>query len=212
MSRRRSAMFLPWVLLAISAGANLVLWQNRATPPVSAPIALAPAPAAPASHFGPMTASALSAVAEPKSAESAAVSNIQLQPAPAQPAAVYRTYVGLVAADLRTAEQVDDLNRVLARWAAIDPAGAGEWLAEREDQPFFAPAAELISSHLVASGNVTLALQWANMIKEPARHAQALQTVCGAAYRAGLMGEAQVRASGLTPERVTSILSGAAID
>ena len=198
----------PWTLLAASLATNVLLWHNNAqrssspSPPSShAPFAPSPPPLPssavnPVSSSAPITSPAPSATLYSTTARSAAFSG----------------YADLLAEDVKTQEQIDALNHLLARWVATDPAAAASWISHYDDAPFYDPAALHIANHLVSSQRFTEAFLWADLIRDPSLRETAREAIIAESFRAKKIDAASVRLSGLPAPRIEAILNGSRLD
>jgi hypothetical protein len=134
--------------------------------------------------------------------------------------ATLAAYADLVAGAQETPEQHDDLARTLARWIAVDPGAAAEWIATRAaaapDDPGLDPALAQLSVHLTARGAYGVAREWAEAIRSPEVRALALEELLAERYRHRQLDPAALRAAaasdGLPPERVAAILDYSRLD
>ena len=204
----RFARVLPWGLLALSLAAHA--WRLKpqidrsdlpdrsdpSYPRPSQPSFIDPRPTTPA----PTPPAVVSAP----------------PPAPPAPAVTFAAYADLLAGSLETPGQHEDLARVLARWVAIDPVGAAEWLDRHPDDPRFDLPVAQVATHLVAEGDYELAREWADSIRTPAVRLMAIEEVLAEQYRHRRLTPATLAAAaaraGLPADRVAGILNYSRLD
>lgn len=209
---------LPWLLLAASLVAHAWTFflhepaRSRATPAraefASAPAHDTPPPAPPPAVASTETASP----APPISHSSFAIRHS----ADDGGSAVIGGYVDLLARSLDTAEQHDDLARALARWVAVDPVAAADWLNRQPDDPRFDLPVTQLAVLLVARGDYARAREWAGRLVTPEARASAFEEILAEQYRHRRLTEPALRAAaardGLPPERVRAILDYSRLD
>lgn len=209
----RLARVLPWGLLALSLAAHA--WQQFAPRPSAA--AVPAGTRAPADHSAPSAPSYPTAPRStpPELAEAAAAA-APPPPSPPAPAVTFAAYADLLAGSLETPGQHEDLARVLARWVAVDPVGASEWLDRHPDDPRFDLPVAQVATHLVAEGDYELAREWADSIRTPEVRLMAIEEVLAEQYRhhrltPATLATAAARA-GLPADRVRGILDYSRLD
>lgn len=210
MSRLLRAV--PWALLALSLAANAWLLA-RPRSPASPPLR-------------PETGFVTNRVTTRGSSEESNVTRLATNsspttstPPPGSPSVSLSAYATLVATSQETAEQHDDLARVLARWIATAPADAAEWVAAQTavgDDPRFDPALSQLATHLVAQGRFDTARAWAESIRSPEVRAWAFEEILAEQYRARQLDPAALQAAaahaGIPAERVRAILDYSRLD
>lgn len=169
MSLSRS---LPWALLALSLAANAWLGLRPATEP---PEHRSYRPYKSHPYTPPF----------PEAASPIALSSTSGHAIPlASQLAAFRAYATLAASAQDTAEQHDELARVLARWIATAPADAAEWIAaQAPDDPRLDPALAQLSTQLVAQGRFDAARAWADRIRTPEVRISAIEELLAERYR-----------------------------
>jgi hypothetical protein len=130
----------------------------------------------------------------------------------AERSAAFSAYADLLAEDVKTSQQIEDLNELLARWVATAPADAALWLGRYDDAPFYDSAARHIALNLVGKQHFKEASAWAALIRDPALRDGAREAIVAESFRAKIIAAPDVCRSGLPADRVEAILNGARLD
>jgi hypothetical protein len=112
-------------------------------------------------------------------------------------------------ADLGAVATQREVSRIVARWLELDRRAAVAWLARHRGEARFDPIAAGAAQCLVASGDYATAQTVAETIVLPELREWAHREAWAAAYERRLVGEADVRASGLSAASAAAIMSGA---
>lgn len=215
MSLSRS---LPWALLALSLAANAWLaFRPAAAPSANFVTHLVTKPDSTEADY--VTRSVTSPVgSRPDGAPGSSGSSPPAPPSPlASQLAAFRAYSTLVASAQDTAEQHDELARVLARWIATAPLDAAEWIAAQPpDDPRLDPALAQLSTQLVAQGRFDAAQAWADSIRTPEVRISAIEDILAERYRHRQLTPAALAETatlaGLPPDRIQGILNYSRLD
>jgi hypothetical protein len=198
----------PWTLFAASLATNVLLWHNNAhrSSPLSPPTSHTPSASSPR----PLPSSAVNSVSSPTPVTSP-VPSVTLH-STASRSTAFSGYADLLAEDIKTQEQIDALNHLLARWVATDPTAAASWLAHYDDAPFYDPAALHITNHLVGTQRFAEASIWADLIRDPSLRETAREAIIAESFRAKKIDASAVRLSDLPAPRIEAILNGSRLD
>ncbi|MBC8011825.1 MAG: hypothetical protein H7067_17195 [Burkholderiales bacterium] len=209
------ARALPWALLALSLVAHAWMLRPPGGPassrPTPSPIALTDQSAQPP---------APPALPAPSADSPIGHSSLDIRPSappsPPSPTATFAAYADILAEALETTEQHQELARVLARWIALDPVAASEWLDRRPDDPRLDLPVAQVANHLTGTADYTLAREWAESIHTPSVRVDALENVLAEQFRAKKITADALRATatrdGLPPDRVLGILNYSRLD
>jgi len=110
---------------------------------------------------------------------------------------------------LQQASDLDGVNLLLPRWFQTDPEAVRYWLIQQDDLTPFQPALAAIACHLSTSGSSALALEWADLLDNPALREDTLCTILALGRRQGDFNNDALFATGLPAHRLEAILSGA---
>jgi hypothetical protein len=209
----RLRIIFPWALLTVSLTANVLLWRDKTQHPATPSPSLSQIPAA--SSPRPLTSSAVNsesaAISSPPPSFTPHPSSFTLR-STASRSAAFAGYADLLVEDIKTQEQIDALNQLLARWVATDPTAAATWLGQYDQAPFYDPAALHVTNHLVATERFTEASTWADLISDPSLRETAHEAIIAESFRAKKIDASAVRLSGLPAPRVEAILNGSRLD
>jgi len=114
--------------------------------------------------------------------------------------------------NLQAEGDTEALNLAVADWFKSDPGAAREWLTGFENLDPFQFAIAEISGHLARIGEVSLALEWAELLPIGEKKHQSLFDIYSFAARSRQMTPEKLQAAPLPPEEIEKLLSGIADD
>lgn len=97
-------------------------------------------------------------------------------------------------------------------WFQQDPTAARDWLAAQPDLAELQPAISYIAHHISENGDITNAINWANILTDPTARETTLFDIQALALRNGKLTPENIDPTGLSPERIAELQSGAAGD
>jgi hypothetical protein len=100
----------------------------------------------------------------------------------------------------------------ICEWFSADPVAARDWLASQPSLESFQPALSQIATNIAESGSPVEALQWAELLDEGPARERTVFEIYALGRRYHWLSDEQIRSAPFPPERVETLLSGAADD
>ncbi|MEK7952231.1 hypothetical protein [Luteolibacter soli] len=111
--------------------------------------------------------------------------------------------------DLLKRGDTKELQDALPAWFEAHPAAAADWLEHQASLADYQPALARISGQIAEAGDPRHALEWAATLEPGPLQEQTLFDIYALARRGGVIGEDEIRAAPLPPDRIQNLVSGA---